>query len=126
MTLQEMATKWLESKEQERIATERRRLLEDEMTKLLALPEDLDGSKTIKEGELVIKVTGRLTRKIDDDLLQELAAEHGLGEKLSTVCRWKPELNLTVWKNTDESVVKALSPAITVTPGRPSYNITTK
>ena len=57
------------------------------------------------------------------DKVQELAAEHGLTDHLSTLFRWKPELNMAIWKSSNESITRALAPAITAKPGRPSFTI---
>jgi len=65
-----------------------------------------------------------LNRKIDSGKLQDLAAEHGLSDHLSTLFRWKPELDMKSWRNADESITKPLLDAITTTPSRPSFAIT--
>lgn len=122
----ELAAKWLEAKEQERLAIERRRILEDQMAVELVLPVDIDSTLTFTPGKYVIKTVGRLNRKVDSDKLQELAAEAGLSDHLSTLFRWKPDIDMKAWKATDPSITSALADAITVTPGRPSFTITTK
>lgn len=121
-----LAAKWLEAKEQERMAIERRRIIEDQMATELALPVDIDSTMTFTPGRYVIKTVGRLNRKVDSERLQELAAESGLTDHLSTLFRWKPEIDMKAWKATDPSITSALADAITVTPGRPSFTITTK
>lgn len=122
----ELAAKWLEAKEQERLAIERRRILEDQMTVELVLPVDIDSTLTFTPGKYVIKTVGRLNRKVDSDKLQELAAEAGLTDHLSSLFRWKPEIEMKAWKSCDPAITGALADAITVTPGRPSFSITTK
>jgi hypothetical protein len=122
----ELAAKWLEAKEQERMAIERRRIIEDQMATELVLPVDIDSTMTFTPGKYVIKTVGRLNRKVDSEKLQELAAEAGLTDHLSTLFRWKPEIEMKAWKATDPSITSALADAITVTPGRPSFTITTK
>lgn len=122
----ELAAKWVEAKEQERMAMERRRIIEDQMSTELALPVDIDSTLTFTPGKYVIKTVGRLNRKVDSERLQELASEAGLTDHLSTLFRWKPEIDMKAWKATDPSITSALADAITVTPGRPSFTITTK
>lgn len=122
----ELAAKWVEAKEQERMAMERRRIIEDQMATELALPVDIDSTLTFTPGKYVIKTVGRLNRKVDSERLQELASEAGLTDHLSTLFRWKPEIDIKAWKATDPSITSALADAITVTPGRPSFTITTK
>ena len=58
--------------------------------------------------------------------MQELAAEFGLTEHLAKLFRWKPEINLAIWKAADESITKPLASAITAKPGRPSFTISHK
>jgi hypothetical protein len=125
-TIREIAAEWAAEKEVERIAVENRRRLEDEMVRSFALQPDLDSTVSKNVDGYVIKITGRIDRKVDADKIQELAAQHGLESHLSTLCRWKPELNLSVWKATDPTITKLLAPAITAKPGRPSFSIAHK
>ena len=46
--------------------------------------------------------------KVNSDKLQELAAEHGLTDHLPSLFRWKPEINMTVWKAADASITTPL------------------
>lgn len=124
--MEHLLTEWLEAKEAERAAIERRREIEDELTATFALPEGLEGTETRKHGGYVVKIVGRLDRKVDSDALQEIAAEHGLSDHLSTLFRWKPEIDMRKWKAADQSITGVLSGAITTKPGRPSYSITVK
>jgi hypothetical protein len=122
MSLDDMIAEWREAKEAERAAQERRREVEDALAQHLAIPADLDGTSTFG----VLKVTGRIDRKVDADLLQELARDAGLTDHLSALFRWKPEINKKAWDNADESITKPLSGAITSKPGRPSFALTDK
>jgi hypothetical protein len=122
----ELAAQWLDAKAREASATEDRRAIEDRIKELVRLPEQLDGTETVERDGYVIKMVGRIDRKVNSEQLQELAAEAGLSDHLSSLFRWKPELNVSVWKNTDESITGALAPAITAKPGRASFSITTK
>ena len=122
----ELAALWLDAKAREASATEERRAIEDRIKEIVRLPDDLDGDETVERDGYVIKMVGRIDRKVNSEQLQELAAEAGLTDHLSSLFRWKPELNMGVWKNTDESITGALAPAITAKPGRASFSITTK
>lgn len=124
--MREIAAEWAAEKEVERQAVENRRLLEDEMVKIMNVVPNLDGTITNEFDGYVIKITGRVDRKVDADKIQELAAQHGLESHLGTLCRWKPELNITIWKNTDPKITTLLAPAITAKPGRPSFSIAHK
>lgn len=124
--LNELAAMWLEAKEAERQAIEDRRRIEDSIKSLAGVAENMEGTETVDPDQFTIKIVGRIDRKVDSDKLQELAAEHGLTEHLSSLFRWKPELNMAVWKAADESITKPLAAAITAKPGRPSFTIIRK
>ena len=126
MIIRELAAQWLDAKAREAKATEDRRLIEDMIKDIVRLPEDLDGTETVERDGYTIKMVGRIDRKVNSEQLQELAAEAGLTDHLSSLFRWKPELNVGVWKATDESITGALAPAITAKPGRASFSITIK
>lgn len=120
-----LCEQWLEAKENERIATETRRDIEDRMIAHFKVSNQLVGQKTLLDDKkFKVKVVGRINRKIDSEKLQELAAEHGLSDHLSTLFRWTPELSAKAWEAADESITKPLLGAITATPGRPSFSIT--
>jgi hypothetical protein len=122
----ELASLWLDAKAREASATEDRRAIEDRIKEIVRLNEQLDGTETVERDGYTIKMVGRIDRKVNADQLQELAAEAGLSDHLSSLFRWKPELNVSIWKNTDESITGALAPAITAKPGRASFSITMK
>ncbi len=115
---------WIAAKEAESVAIAVRRAIEDQLVQDLSIDmtdestqsRDLDGYK--------IKAVVRMNRKIDGDLLQEIAAEHGLSHHLGTLFRWKPEIAVKAWKATNENITRPLLAAITTTPGRPSFTIT--
>ena len=124
--LTDLATEWLEAKARETLATEDRRKVEDRIKALVRLNEDIEGTETFEADCYVIKAVPRIDRKVNSEKLQELAAEAGLTEHLSSLFRWKPELNVSVWKATDASITGALAPAITAKPGRASFTIVIK
>lgn len=114
--------KWLELKAAEKSATDARRAIEDELISTLRIQE-IEGVKTVKAPGFKVKVTQRFNRSIDADLLQEVAAEHGIIGHLSDLFRWKPEINARAWATADESITGPLLAAITTKPGRPSFSI---
>ncbi len=124
--LKELSRQWMAHKADEELATTERRRIEDQIVKMLALPESFESTETAEPQGFVVKISGRIDRKVDSDKLQELAAEHGLTEHLSRLFRWKPEISMTLWKAADESITKPLAGAITAKPGRPSFKITIK
>lgn len=116
--------RWLDAKKLEATAVTERRQLEDQMAAEFALPKDLDGTVNHQVDGYKIKMEGRINKKIDADKLQMLAAEAGLSEHLSSLFRWKPEINAKAWNSAADAVTKPLLDAITSTPGRPTFTIT--
>jgi hypothetical protein len=124
--LKTLSAEWLVFKYAEEKATTDRRKVEDQMVKLLAIPPDFESTETAEPEGFVVKVSGRIDRKVDGEKVQELAAEFGLTEHLPNLFRWKPEINMAIWKAADESITSPLAAAITAKPGRPSFKITFK
>ena len=116
--------RWLDAKKLEAAAVTERRQLEDQMAEAFALPKDLDGTVKREIDGYVIKMEGRINKKIDADKLQMLAAEAGISEHLSSLFRWKPEINAKAWGAAADAVTGPLLGAITSTPGRPTFTIT--
>jgi hypothetical protein len=116
--------RWLDAKKLEAAAVAERRELEDQMIVVFTVPKDLDGTMKQELDGYAIKIEGRINKKIDADKLQMLAAEAGISEHLSSLFRWKPEINAKVWNAAAEVVTGPLLGAITSTPGRPTFTIT--
>jgi hypothetical protein len=121
--LDSLIEEWRKAKETEAAAVEQRRQIEDTIAVILGIPEDLDGTVKISG---VLKITGRIDRKVDGDKLQQLALDAGLTDHLSALFRWKPEINRKAWDAAAESITRPLLGAITSKPGRPSFAITDK
>ena len=95
------------------------------MLSLIGVAENFEGIENAEApGGYKIKITGRMNRKVDADALQELAAEAGLTGHLSSLFRWKPEIDAKAWKSADASITSPLMGAITTTPSRASFAIT--
>ena len=124
--LKTLSADWLRHKTAEEHAVVERRKIEDLIVKELDLPESFESTETAEPQGFVVKIAGRIDRKVDSEKLQMLATESGLTEHLATLFRWKPELNMTLWKAADETITKHLAGAITAKPGRPSFKITIK
>jgi hypothetical protein len=124
--LKTLSADWLRYKAEEGNATTERRKIEDKIVKLLALAENFEGTETAEPDGFVVKIAGRIDRKVDSDKLQELAAEHGLTDHLARLFRWTPEINMALWKAADETITRPLADAITAKAGRPSFKITIK
>jgi hypothetical protein len=124
--LKTLSADWLRHKTAEEAAVVERRKIEDKIVKALRLPESFETTETAEPDGYVVKIAGRIDRKVDSEKLQMLATESGLTEHLATLFRWKPEINMTLWKAADETITKPLAAAITAKPGRPSFKITIK
>ena len=116
--------RWLDAKKAEKEALDLRRSIEDELVMELDIAKTLDGTQNIETDGYKVKVVGRLDRKVNSDKLQDLAAEHGLTQHLSSLFRWKPEVNASAWKSADPLITAPLQDAITTSNGRPSFTIT--
>jgi hypothetical protein len=125
--LEKMVELWADVKSSEQKAIKMRREIEDEILDFLAIPKNLDGALTRQlPSGTTLKVVGKMARKVDSKMVQDLAVECGLSHHLSSLFRWTPELNLAVWKATDKKITDQLAGAITTTPGRASFSITQK
>jgi hypothetical protein len=123
--LDELAKRWLMYKETEKIAAENRRKLEDIICKAVNFPKNFEGTENVVPVNSLysIKIEGRINRKVNSDKLIDLATEAGLSDHLSTLFRWKPEINMKVWKESDQEITRPLLDAITSEAGRPSFTI---
>ena len=126
MPLQKLSVEWLEAKEAERDATERRRLIEDEMVRLIGVEQTDEHTRKVEADPFTIKIACRINRKVDGDMAQEIAAEHDMQDHLGLLFRWKPELSMTAWNGVGDNVKQVFARAITATPGRPSFTITSE
>jgi hypothetical protein len=112
--MENLAALWLEAKTAEADATERRRAIEDAM-----LAHDQN-----KWAGYSVRISSRDNWKIDSDKLQAVAEARGLTAHLGQLFRWKPEVNMALWKAAAPAITDVLFEAITVTPGRASFSIT--
>jgi hypothetical protein len=104
-------------------AVKDRRDIEDAMTIALKVNPLSEGTINRDTDTHKVKIVCRHNVKVDADLAQEIAAEHGAQDHLATLFRWKPEVNVSAWKSAPHEITQALARAITTTPGRPSYSI---
>lgn len=123
--MKELFQQWLDAKEVECAAVEKRRAIEDRLSELLASEIPADGQKTIKADGFAVKVTSRIAYKVNGEELQELASKKGIPlPLLQQAFRWKCDVIGKGWNDLDKSIQAALSDAVTAEKGRPSYKIT--
>ena len=120
--MQKYVAEWLEAKEAERKAVDRRREIEDLLTE--SLKPTIEGTSRYDLDGYTVKITGRVNRKVDTDKLMQIARENDLEVYTQTLFRWSADISATAWKNTHTDITDKLAPAVTTTPGRPSYAIT--
>ena len=123
MSIEMLTHDWLAYKEAERQAVDGRRVVEDKMAAFYKINPQNEGTHNFDVDGYKIKIVNRMTRKVDSEKLQEVAAENGLSDHLSALFRWKPEINAAAWKGCDSDITDVLSAAITTTAGRPSFSI---
>ena len=124
--LENMLNQWDYVKKSEAMIKARRQELEDEISLLLELPDDLDGTENYQVGNFKVKVTGRLNQKVDIDMISNIAEEENLIQQLNNLFRFKAEINKTSWKMAAAEITGKFLPAITTTPGRPTYSVELK
>lgn len=123
MQMKNLVLLWTQYKNQELDAIKNRREIEDQMSKILEINPANEGTVVCDADEYTVKVQTRLTRKVDTDLLQEVAAEHGLSNHLTDLFRWKADLDMKAWKAAAPEITSVLAQAVTTTSGRPSFSI---
>ena len=121
--LSRLAQEWLDAKQAESEAVERRRAIEDKMASLIGKAENDETTTTVKPDGYTIKIIGKVSRTVDSDKLQELAHENGLFEHLQSLFRWTPSIDKRRWEAADTSITAPLASAITAKPGRFSFKI---
>lgn len=119
-----LARLWAIYKEEETKLIKLRREIEDELSSILEINPAHEGTVVLDTDKFEIKVQTRMARKVDTDLLQEIAAEHGLSNHLTDLFRWKADLDMKAWKAASPDITSVLSQAVTTTAGRPSFSIT--
>jgi len=118
---------WLNAKQTEETAVKVRRDLEDQMVKEFNVAPTMEGTKNFPTPDgFLVKIVGRMTRKVNAERLQELAAEHGLSDHLASLFKWTPTIVSEQWESADPSITEPLLDAITTTAGRPTFKIIVK
>jgi hypothetical protein len=118
---------WLNAKQTEETAVKVRRDLEDQMVKEFNVAANMEGTKNFPTPDgFLVKIVGRMTRKVNAERLQELAAEHGLSDHLASLFKWTPTIVSDQWESADPSITEPLLDAITTTAGRPTFKIIVK
>lgn len=90
----------------------------------LGMPSEWEGSKTNTIGEYKVTLKRAMNYRIDAARLEQIArSSEAMAEAVKRAFRYKPEVDRKGWKGLPEDLRGALSPAITMTPGKPSFTI---
>ncbi|MFA5703764.1 MAG: hypothetical protein WC982_09655 [Advenella sp.] len=115
---------WINAKSTENDARKRRTEIERQIVAAHGFDETKEGTTTKEDNGYKIKITGRITRKVDADKAREIAIEKGLDDQLSRLFRWKAEIDAKAWKSTDPALTGPFVAAIESKPGKPAVTIT--
>ena len=115
----EIADDLFKAKQAEREAEERRIALEEELVAVLGKREE--GSKTHAVGSYKVTITGRITRKIDWELFDQVSSK--IPETLWPVKRTLDVTGVKYLANNEPQLYKVLSPALTVEPAKTTVSI---
>jgi len=124
--IERLSRAWLAAKEQERVAVDTRRAIEDSLGELMGVTEMLDGTLSLNVGDMKVKAVGRINYKVNSEILTDLVREHDLQAQADILFRFKPELSVREWKNLDAEMRDIFSDAITTQAGRASFSIAVK
>jgi hypothetical protein len=115
----EIADDLFKAKQAEREAEERRIALEEELVAVLGKREE--GSKTHTVGSYKVTITGRINRKIDWELFDQVSSK--IPETLWPVKRTLDVTGVKYLANNEPQLYKVLSPALTVEPAKTTVSI---
>ena len=93
----------------------------------LGMPQEWEGTKTDSVGAYKVTLKRAMNYRIDAARLEQLAgSSEAIADAVKQAFRYKPEIDKKGWKGLPDDLRGALSPAITMTPGKPAFTITTK
>ena len=90
----------------------------------LGMPQEWEGTKTNAIGAYKVTLKRAMNYRIDAARLEQLAgSSEAMADAVKKAFRYKPEIDKKGWKTLPDDLRGALSPAITITPGKPSFTI---
>jgi len=92
----------------------------------LGAPEELNGSKTITQGDVKFTLNGKLSRTIDGAKLKDIAKEHNIDDCLDVIFSWKPTVVAKEWAGVSDEYKNILAQSFTEKYGKVSLKITKK
>lgn len=115
----EIAADLFAAKQAEKEAEAKRIALEEELVAVLGKRDE--GSKTHTVGNFKVTITGRVNRKIDWDMFDEVSSK--IPESLWPVKRTLDVTGVKYLANNEPTLYKVLAPALTVEPAKTTVSI---
>lgn len=98
--------------------------LSAELRQAMGIAGDFEGTIKAGAGRYSVKVTQRMNRRIDGEQVQQIARDRGIDwQTVNSLFRWKPEVNLKVWRKTAPELTGLFAEAITTTPAKPTVKV---
>ena len=124
MDITELTNRLYALKAEEARIKEERMQAEAALAYALGMPAEWEGSKTNTIGAYKVTLKRAMNYRIDAARLEQIAqSSEAMAEAVKKAFRYKPEVDRKGWKALPEDLRGALSPAITMTPGKPSFTI---
>ena len=108
---------WLEAKNIEAVARQRRVEIEEEIYKAL------DGKSVKNDDGFKITISQSVSRKIDAEKAREVAAELGNEKLLGTIFSWEPKLIKKEYDALDKTMKDKFALAITEKMNKPTFKV---
>ena len=124
MDITELTTRLYALKTEEDRIKDERIQAEEALAYALGMPQEWEGTKTNAVGAYKVTLKRAMNYRIDAARLEQLAgSSDAMAEAVKRAFRYKPEVDKKGWKALPDDLRGALSPAITMTPGKPSFTI---
>ena len=124
MDITELTNRLYALKAEEARIKEERTQAEEDLAYALGMPQEWEGTKTNSVGAYKVTLKRAMNYRIDAARLEQLAgSSEAMADAVKKAFRYKPEIDKKGWKALSDDLRGALSPAITMTPGKPSFTI---
>lgn len=117
---------WIEAKAAESAARATRLEIEKQICDVHEFDQTYEGATNHEVENYHVKITGRITRKVDVTKVREIATEYGLTGQLENLFRWKCEIDARNWKAAGADTTDVFLPAIESKSGKPAVSVVPK
>ena len=121
-----MYQQWIEAKAAESAARASRLEIEKQICEAHEFDRTYEGVATHEVEDYTVKITGRITRKVDVEKVRDIAINNNLEGQLENLFRWKCEIDARNWKSVGNSITAPFLPAIESKPGKPAVTVVPK